>query len=538
MQSKRTGMRRGAALCVCFAMPFASFAQARKGSPAPQTLKVTTHLVVLNVVVTDKKGNPVTDLSKEDFKVFENEQLQAIATFEPAAQPATAEGEHASPAFVPPVAMQNGAQPTTILVLDELNVHGEDVMFAAEKLKKFLQAQPAVLAQTTSLYLLNKRKLELYGTPTRNRDALLALLKKTFIELAPHDLESGGAQGASDRLLASMIALGEIALANADNKGRKNVIWIGHGDPLLSDSAMDIVDRERFLKWIHYTANWLQQTQTTVYTIDPRGVEVAPATVGSGGLIGTESLISRTSEPGLTLADLVFESVAPESGGAILRRRNDLDVAIASAARDGSSYYTLSYYPTDRNWDGKFRKIRIAVARQELQARTQRGYYAFADGVENNGEQLDWSISRAVTSPLLFNGIGVTATGKRIAPRPVAGKKSKSVAGAASLLLAINRDSLSWTTQPNGDERSEVTLVTSEMSSSERVLAYHVREVEVLVEKAKVGSSDKVELAVRTEVPAKTDHIRLVLRDASSGRLGTFDLPAASLVAANVSPSR
>ncbi len=171
-------------------MPFASFAQAPKGSPAPQTLKVTTHLVVLNVVVTDKKGNPVTDLTKEDFKVFENEQLQAIATFEPAAQPAIAEGEHASPAFVPPVAMQNGAQ-------------------------------PAVLAQTTSLYLLNKRKLELYGTPTRNRDALLALLKKTFIELAPHDLESGSAQGASDRLLGSMIALGEIALANADNKARK-----------------------------------------------------------------------------------------------------------------------------------------------------------------------------------------------------------------------------------------------------------------------------------------------------------------------------
>jgi len=120
----------------------------------------------------------------------------------------------------------------------------------------------------------------------------------------------------------------------------------------------------------------------------------------------------------------------------------------------------------------------------------------------------------------------------------VAGKKSKSVTGAASVLLAINRDSLSWTTQPNGDERTEVTLVTSEMSSSGRVLGYHVREVEVVVEKAKVGSSDKVELAVRTEVPAKTDHIRLVLRDAPSGRLGAFDLPTASLVAANASSSR
>ena len=534
MQSKRSWMRFVLAPCVGWLFPFVVFAQAPSSTPAAPTLKVTTHLVVLNVVVTDKKGRPVTNLSKEDFKVFENEQVQEIATFEPAAQPAAIEEAQVSPDLVPAIATQNGAQPTTILVLDELNVHGEDVMFATQKLRKFLQAQPATLAQTTTLYLLNKRKLELYGGPTRDRDALLALLKKNFIELAPHDLESGGTQGASDRLLASMIALGEIALANADTKARKNVIWIGHGDPLLSDPDVSIVDRDRFLKWIHYTANWLQQTQTTVYTIDPRGVEIAEATVIGGG-----NLSAGIAGPsGLAPAELVLESVATESGGAMIRSRNDIDVAIANAARDGSSYYTLSYYPTDRNWDGKFRKIRITVERQDLQARTQRGYYAFADGVENNGEQLDWSISRAVTSPLLFNGILMTASGKRLASGPVTDKKSKNVAGAASVLLTVNRDSLSWTTQPNGDERSEVTLVTSEMSSSGHVLGYHVREVEVVVEKAKVGNSDTVQLTVRTEVPAQTEHIRLVLRDASSGRLGTFDLPASQLVAANVSPSR
>jgi len=514
------------ASCLCFMLPFSLSAQAPSGNPAAPALKVTTHLVVLSVVVTDKKGYPVTNLSKEDFKVFENEQAQAIATFEPAGEPRIAEGEHRSPGLVPAVAMQNGTQPSTILVLDELNVDGEDVMFATQKVQKFLQAQPAVLAQTTSLYLLNKRKLELYGGPTRDRDALLTLLKKNFIELAPHDLESGGTQGASDRLLASMIALGEIALANADQKTRKNVIWIGHGDPLLSDPSVSIVDRDRFLKWIHYTANWLQQTQTTVYTIDPRGVEFDQPTVSGGGNLS----MGIAGPSGLTPAELVLESVATESGGAMIRSRNDIDLAIADAARDGSSYYTLSYYPTDRNWDGKFRKIRITVERQELQARTQRGYYAFADGVENNGEQLDWSISRAVTSPLLFNGIGFTATGQRVSAGPVNDKNSKNPAGLARVLLTVNRDSLSWTTQPNGDERSEVTLVTGSMSSSGRVLGYHVREVEVVVEKSKLESGQPVKLTVRTELPAKTDHIRLVLRDASSGRLGTLDLPVATLL--------
>jgi len=531
MQIERIGIYAALGFWLCLQIAGPAFGQKPAANSTSPAIKVTTHLVVLTVVVTDKKGNPVTNLGKDDFKILENGHPETIGTFEPAAELILAEGERPTGDLVPPVTKTNGGQPRTILVLDELNVHSEDLMFAAEKLKKFLRAQPAQLSQVTSLYLLNKRKLELYGAPTRDRDALLALLNKNFIELPPHDLESGGAQGASNRLLASMIALSEIALANADQKARKNVIWVGHGDRLLSDLSVSILDRDRFLKWIHYTANWLQQTQTTVYTIDPRGVEIAEATVSGGG--NTSMMITGPNE--LAPAELVLESIAPESGGAIIRSRNDVDVAIADAARDGSSYYTLSYYPSDRNWDGQFRKIRVTVNSDGLQARTQRGYYAFADGVENNGEQLDWSISRAVTSPVLFNGIGVTATGRRVAATSVE-KKAKTAMGAASVVMTINHDSLTWTMQPNGDERSEATLVTSEISSSAKVLKYHVREVEVVVEQAKVGSSDTVQLMVRTEVPAKTDHIRVVLRDATSGRLGTFDLPVSALTAENAAP--
>jgi hypothetical protein len=82
MQSKRSWTRFVLALCVCLMAPFAVFGQAPSAAPAAPTLKVTTHLVVLNVVVTDKKGNPVTNLSKADFTVLENEQRQIIDTFE------------------------------------------------------------------------------------------------------------------------------------------------------------------------------------------------------------------------------------------------------------------------------------------------------------------------------------------------------------------------------------------------------------------------------------------------------------------------
>lgn len=541
MQSKRSWTRFVLALCVCLMAPFAVFGQAPSAAPAAPTLKVTTHLVVLNVVVTDKKGNPVTNLSKADFTVLENEQRQIIDTFEgPAAIPTGNEdaAEDAGGANAKPRIVRAG-QARTIIVLDELNTVSEDLMFATVKVQKYLAAQPEILKQPTSIYLLTKRKLELFAAPTQDRNALLAMLKKNFIELPPHYLESGGVQGGADRLLASLIALDEIALANAVQKARKNVIWIGNGIPILSNTYVSGRDSEKFKNWVHYTANWLEETQTTVYTLDPRGVEVAQEAVTTGGLLVAGGLpAAAIVGPNFTSSELVFEAIAPESGGTIIRRRNDLDVAIANAVDDGSSYYTLSYYPSDRNWDGKFRKIRVAIAGSDLVARTQQGYYAYAEGFQGTDEQIDWSLSRAVTSPVAFQSIAFTASGARVAAP--ARTKSRSATQSAKLVLSVDRGSLSWTGQPNGDQRSEVTVVTSELNSAGRVLGYHVREVEVVVEKAKwagLAAKDPVQLYVNADLPVKTDHLRVVIRDASTGQLGTFDLPVGALVAANSTPA-
>jgi hypothetical protein len=123
--------------------------------------------------------------------------------------------------------------------------------------------------------------------------------------------------------------------------------------------------------------------------------------------------------PDITSSELVFETVAPESGGAILRHRNDIDIAIDDAVRDGSSYYTISYYPTNDNWDGSFRRIKIQVEPSNLIARTQHGYYAYPGGFEEQSDQIEFGLSRAVMTPVAFQSIPFSAKG-RIVP---AGKK-------------------------------------------------------------------------------------------------------------------
>ena len=114
-------------------------------APSTQTLKVTTRIVVLDVVVTDKKGNLVPrELTRDDFTVLEDGQQQAIRSFE-------APKDHRMPvsgeAIVNSAAdlKKIGDAPVTILVLDELNSRFEDMSFSRQMMVKYLQAQPAVL---------------------------------------------------------------------------------------------------------------------------------------------------------------------------------------------------------------------------------------------------------------------------------------------------------------------------------------------------------------------------------------------------------
>jgi len=501
------------------------------------TIKTTTRLVVLNVVVTDRAGNLVTGLTRDDFTALESNERQNITSFE--APPASFSPSAAGGPSGAEVAVASSATPRTILVFDQLNTESVDLMVALQKMKSYLEAQPAHLAQPTSLFSLNKRKLELLVQATQDRDAILSAIRKNIIELPPTSMENGGVQGGADRLLTSLLALDEIALSSAEQKARKNVIWVGNGIPILSYGAATLLDKTKYQAWLHYTVNWLQETQTTVYTLDPHGVAV------SSESIGTYTGSGVISGPGLTDSDLYFESLATQTGGKIMRNRNDLDVAIASAVKEGSSAYTLAYYPTNDKWDSSFRPIRVLVARQGVSARTQMGYYAIPEGFEEGPNQVEFGLSRAVTSPVPFHSVEFSAKGRIVPasskPQQRMGTSSfrtgaKATAAAAQLPTAridvtVERDSLSWMPQANGDQMTEFALVTSSVSASGEILDNQIHRLEFSQKKDVFAMvpPEPVKLFVFADLPPKTDHLRLVVRDSSNGHLGTYDLPVAAL---------
>jgi VWFA-related protein len=516
----------GALVLSLFALPHSALAQASVQNPKSQkssnqtgaVIRRTSRLVLLDVVVTDKSGKPVPGLHKEDFTVFEDGRPQRISNFEtPEMHLSENPPPDATPAKRDISAQQRAeaARPETIIVLDDRNTSSEDASFAWQELLKYLRKQPNPLAEPTALLVFSKTRLERVAPPTRDTVVLLAKAQKIQLEL-PSLSMNNGVQGAASGMLASLLALDEIALSSADRQSRKNIVWIGSGFPIFSSTNVQMVDRDLFLSYVRYTANWLQETRSTIYTIDPKGLPVANE--GYLDLVGG-ALVGSTVQP--TTGELVFESLAPETGGQIFRNRNDINVAISDAVESGSTYYTLAYYPENSNFDGNFRKIRVVVGDNKLTATTQQGYYAVDEGFGATQSELDFALSRAVKSPLPFASMQFDALGKVLLGQPPTARFS----------VSVDRGAVSWESQPNGDQRGELTLVSAEVSKKGSILDYNVREIEIVVPKDKFEDPavTHVLFSVTIPLPQKVDHFRFVLRDAASGRLGTYDVARQSL---------
>jgi VWFA-related protein len=129
----------------------------QSGSSPPDhpasTITVTTRLVILDVVVTDKYGAPVENLTRDDFIVTEDKVPQQVRTLE-------LPGEHSLPPgeIVHSTAdiAKIGDAPVNILVLGELNTRFEDNAFSRFSLQKFLAAQPGIMPPTTLLVANDK----------------------------------------------------------------------------------------------------------------------------------------------------------------------------------------------------------------------------------------------------------------------------------------------------------------------------------------------------------------------------------------------
>jgi hypothetical protein len=104
-----------------------------------------------------------------------------------------------------------------------------------------------------------------------------------------------------------------------------------------------------------------------------------------------------------------MKTIAGETGGKYFVNRNDVAEAVGAASRDGSTYYSIAYYPEKKKFDGGFRKIKVAVKRPGMTVRNREGYYAvdFSKQDKKEREKELGSVTRysalAPSTELLFD---------------------------------------------------------------------------------------------------------------------------------------
>ncbi len=491
-------MRRSLLFLIAFLIAPWSYAQERPAAP-PQNaqasgplLRSTTRAVVLDVTVTDQRGNPVGNLTRKDFTVLENDTAQSIASFESSTtlQQKTAQ-----------------APSRTVILIDELNTQFIDIAYARYSVEKYLKrASGRQLEQPAQLLALTDHGLVLACDYTRNGGELLRALEQ-LPAIIPFKLGLG-ASALGDRVNISLGALEEIARASAHSGQRTTVVWVSPGFPIVTPMNMDPDDREKLLDALRKMSDMLLRSRVTVYSVDPRAV------FNDGANRAVDAMFSSSYSASTVFGDLALERLALETGGRAFYGRNDVDNLVAASILQSNTFYTLSYYPSDTDYNGQFRKIHIQVNRSGLKPLTRLGYYAVAEPSAPGSQEIALAVKRALLSPLAYRGIPVSIAG---------------VAASGGSHLAVNVEidgnALNWEPAPNGHLEFSVMLGIADFAKQD-VLYSHIGVFhgESSSDKLDPHVQKKVVIAVNVPANSKSSLLRLAVEDPKNGRVGTAEI--------------
>jgi VWFA-related protein len=314
--------------------------------------------ITLDVVVTDKSGKPVPGLQQQDFTLIDNKQPQNILSYQAVAG-AAAKAD-------PPVQV--------VLLVDEVNTTFARVSYEREEIAKFLQRDGGELPRPVSLAVLSDSGIAMGSLTTQDGNALAAELTKNKAGLRSVT-KSQGVYGADDRVELSLHALEQLTSYEASRPGRKLLIWVSPGWPLLTGPRIQLSDKAQkiiFERIVAITEN-LRRARITLYSIDPLG------TADAGGFRTSyyEGFVKGVKKPGqVQMANMALQVFATQSGGRVLISDNDVAGEIASVVADANAFYVLTFDGLPGDGPNEYHALEIKLDKPGLKALTRTGYYA------------------------------------------------------------------------------------------------------------------------------------------------------------------
>ncbi|HKN72445.1 MAG TPA: VWA domain-containing protein [Terriglobales bacterium] len=351
-------------------LPFSAVAGQNTAAPQPvqsepagsatRSLPVlggTDRQITLDVQVTDKSGKPIRGLQEQDFTLLDDKVPRKIVSFHAVdvGAPATSD---------PPVEI--------VLVVDAINASIRSLAYERDEVKKFLLQNGGKLARPMSLVIFSEAGTDFSGS-SRDGNALAEALDKYEIGRRSPTRFQDGFWGEADRIDLSLKALSSIVAHEKTQPGRKLVIWIGPGWPLLSlMRRITSKDAQQLFNSIVTASTELRQDRITLYSVD----QLFPWSAGGTQIRYYENFLKGVTSPSRVLpGDMGVQVLSAQSGGRVLNTANDLTTEIANCTVDANAFYVLSFDSLPADQPDEYHALQVTVDKPGMTARTRTGYY-------------------------------------------------------------------------------------------------------------------------------------------------------------------
>lgn len=380
-------------------------------------VRISTSLIQLDVVVTNSKGQVVTDLQPEDFEVLEAGVPQTITNFSFVPVTTLINAKTPSPgttpaANLPPVRLNAAKLKRTIaLLVDTLGASYEDIIRLKLSLKRFIneQMQPGDLVavlrtgtdagsvqQFTSdkrLLLASIDKLHPYLSPIGNTLAVASSTK----DIENSTKEKGFQVGALGAVNAMVQGLHDLP-------GRKSIIIFSDGITSFDAAARQAGPGSPIIAGIQRLADQANRSAVAIYTVDIKGLStdssLAPSDINDSL---PEAPILDPHSPAQISSLNVSRYLAEATGGFAIQNSNDLNLALNRIIADLEGYYVLAYAPDEQTFNkknkDKFLGLTIRLKRPGLRVRTRQGIYREIDQPKKAPKTVIEEMSVALVSP-------------------------------------------------------------------------------------------------------------------------------------------
>jgi VWFA-related protein len=177
-----------------------------------------------------------------------------------------------------------------------------------------------------------------------------------------------------ERFQLSIVALHQIAVREVTRPGRKIILWISPGWPLLAGPSVELnsTERQQAFTDIVTLSTLLRQAGITLYSIDPLGTEDF-----ANRSFHWQAFVKRVSKPDQAeWGDIALPVLAVQTGGLALTTSNDLAGGLGRCLADTQAYYELSFAPSADQKKNEYHRIEVRVAKAGVSARTRHSYYS------------------------------------------------------------------------------------------------------------------------------------------------------------------